>query len=197
MRGVRVAEVKRETGETQVKVKLNLDGTGDFQGRTGIGFLDHMVHLWARHSLFDLVLEAQGDLEVDAHHTVEDIGICLGRAFREALGGKEKIARYGSAILPMDEALVLVAVDLSGRPYLAFDVKVEGWVVGDLPVEVVLEFFRSFVNNAEITLHVRLLAGKNTHHIIEALFKGCARALRKAVAIDVCEGGVPSTKGKL
>ncbi|NPV29035.1 MAG: imidazoleglycerol-phosphate dehydratase HisB [Firmicutes bacterium] len=193
----RTAEVERVTGETRVRVKLNLDGTGVFQGGTGIGFLDHMLHLWARHALFDLFLEAQGDLQVDAHHTVEDIGICLGEVFRGALGGKEGINRYGSALLPMDEALVLVAVDLSGRPYFSYDVRAAGWTVGDLPLELVPEFFRAFANHAALTLHLRLLAGQNTHHIVEALFKGCARALREAVARSDREAGIPSTKGEL
>ncbi len=194
---VRTAEVERVTGETRVRVKLNLDGTGVFQGGTGIGFLDHMLHLWARHALFDLFLEAQGDLQVDAHHTVEDIGICLGDVFRGALGSKEGINRYGSALLPMDEALVLVAVDLSGRPYFSYDVRAAGWAVGDLPLELVPEFFRAFANHAALTLHLRLLAGQNTHHIVEALFKGCARALREAVARSGREAGIPSTKGEL
>lgn len=194
---VRAAEVERVTGETRVRVKLNLDGTGVFQGGTGIGFLDHMLHLWARHALFDLFLEAQGDLQVDAHHTVEDIGICLGDVFRGALGSKEGINRYGSALLPMDEALVLVAVDLSGRPYFSYDVRAAGWAVGDLPLELVPEFFRAFANHAALTLHLRLLAGQNTHHIVEALFKGCARALREAVARSDREAGIPSTKGEL
>lgn len=193
----RTAEVERVTGETRVRVKLNLDGTGVFQGGTGIGFLDHMLHLWARHALFDLFLEAQGDFQVDAHHTVEDIGICLGEVFRGALGSKEGINRYGSALLPMDEALVLVAVDLSGRPYFSYDVRTAGWAVGDLPLELVPEFFRAFANHAALTLHLRLLAGQNTHHIVEALFKGCARALREAVARSDREAGIPSTKGEL
>jgi imidazoleglycerol-phosphate dehydratase len=193
----RAAGVERVTGETRVQVKLNLDGTGAFQGGTGIGFLDHMLNLWARHALFDLFLEAKGDLEVDAHHTVEDVGICLGQAVREALGEKEGINRYGAALLPMDEALVLAAVDLSGRPYLGYDVPAEGWAVGDLPLELVPEFFRAFTYHAALTLHLRLISGKNTHHIIEALFKGCARALRQAVARDNRETGIPSTKGKL
>jgi len=195
--GVRAAEAERVTGETRIKVKLNLDGMGIFQGGTGIGFLDHMLHLWARHALFDLFLEAQGDLEVDAHHTVEDAAICLGEAFREALGAKEGINRYGSALLPMDEALALVAVDLSGRPYLDYDVKIAGWAVGGLPLELVPEFFRAFTNHARLTLHLRLITGQNTHHIVEALFKGCARALREAVSRNDRETGIPSTKGKL
>ncbi len=193
----RISEVDRVTGETRVKVRLDLDGKGSFQGATGIGFLDHMLHLWARHGLFDLAVEAEGDLQVDAHHTVEDIGICLGEALRKALGDKDGINRYGSVLLPMDEALVMIAVDISGRPYLVYDVQAEGWAAGDLPVELVPEFFRAFVNNAGLTLHLRLLSGRNTHHIVEALFKGCARALRQAVTRYDREIGVPSTKGIL
>ncbi len=194
---VRMGSVARKTGETDVKISLRLDGKGDFQGSTGIGFLDHMLHLWARHGLFDLTLEAAGDLQVDAHHTVEDIGICLGQAFNTALGDKAGIGRYGSSLLPMDEALVLVAVDVSGRPFLAYDVQAPDWRVGELPVELVPEFWRAFANNAGLTMHIKLLAGTNSHHIIEAVFKGCARALRQAAALSGPEGQVPSTKGSL
>jgi len=194
---VREAEVNRVTGETSVKVKLNLDGSGTFQGSTGIGFFDHMLHLLARHALFDLQVEAEGDLDVDPHHTVEDTGICLGQALREALGDKKGITRYGEALIPMDEALALAVVDLSGRPYLSYDVRIAALSVGELPVELVPEFFRALVNNAGITLHLKMLSGENSHHIIEALFKGCARALRVAVRIDDGESGVPSTKGLL
>ena len=193
----RMGSVKRTTGETSVQVSLNLDGKGEFQGSTGVGFLDHMLHLWARHGLFDLALEATGDLQVDAHHTVEDIGICLGQAFDAALGKKTGINRYGSAILPMDEALVMAAVDISGRPFFAYDVKTGSWLVGELPVELVPEFFRAFANNAGLTLHIKLLAGANSHHIIEAVFKGCGRALRQAVALSGLADEVPSTKGSL
>jgi imidazoleglycerol-phosphate dehydratase len=193
----RQAKIDRATGETSVQVKLNLDGNGDFGGSTGIGFFDHMLHLMARHALIDLTVEASGDLHVDAHHTVEDTGICLGLALKEALGDKEGITRYGSAIIPMDEALALAAVDLSGRPYLGYEVSVPCYKAGEMPVELVPEFFRALVNNAGITLHLRLLSGENTHHIIEVLFKGFARALREAVALSERESGVPSTKGKL
>ncbi|MGB9793338.1 MAG: imidazoleglycerol-phosphate dehydratase HisB [Thermacetogeniaceae bacterium] len=193
----RLSEVERVTAETRVRVRLELDGKGDFQGTTGIGFFDHMLQLWARHALFDLSVEATGDLHVDPHHTVEDVGICLGEALRRALGNKEGISRYGSVLLPMDEALVMVALDISGRPYLAYEVEVEGWAVGDFPLELVPEFFRAFVNNAGVTLHLRLLSGRNSHHIVEAIFKGCARALRQAVALSLREDGVPSTKGVL
>jgi len=194
---VRTAVVERVTGETKVKVEINLDGKGNFGGKTGIGFFDHMLHLWARHSLFDLFLEAQGDLDVDAHHTVEDVGITLGQAFQKALGNKECLRRYGSICLPMDEALVLVAVDLSGRPFFAYDVEIGPWIVGSFPVELVPEFFRAFANNAGITLHMRLLSGENAHHIIEALFKAFGRALQEAVSVNPRESGVPSTKGSL
>lgn len=193
----RLCEVERITGETRVKVRLELDGKGDFKGATGIGFFDHMLHLWARHALFDLTIEAEGDLHVDPHHTVEDTGICLGEALRRALGNKEGINRYGSILLPMDDALVMIALDISGRPYLAYEVEVQGWSVGDLPLELVPEFFRAFVNNAGLALHLRLLSGCNSHHIVEAVFKGCARALRQAVAVSTREDGVPSTKGVL
>lgn len=193
----RLSEVERVTAETRVRVRLELDGKGDFQGTTGIGFFDHMLQLWARHALFDLTVEATGDLHVDLHHTVEDVGICLGVALCRALGSKEGIARYGSVLLPMDEALVMVALDISGRPYLAYEVEVERWTVGDFPLELVPEFFRAFVNNAGLTLHLRLLSGKNSHHVVEAIFKGCARALRQAVDLSSRESGVPSTKGVL
>ncbi len=193
----RIGNVSRKTGETSIRASLNLDGKGEFQGGAGIGFLDHMLHLWTRHGLFDLALEAIGDLQVDAHHTVEDVGICLGQAFNTALGEKRGINRYGSALLPMDEALVLAAVDISGRPFLAYDVKTENPRVGELPLELVPEFFRAFANTAGLTLHLRLLAGFNSHHIIEAVFKGCARALRQAVALSGPEDEAPSTKGVL
>ena len=194
---MRQAQVERVTAETSVKLSLNLDGNGSFEGKTGVGFLDHMLHLLARHALIDLRVEAVGDLYVDAHHTVEDIGICLGVALQKALGDKKGINRYGSAMIPMDEALAIVALDLSGRPFMSYAVKAPGQVVGDLPVELVPEFFRAIINNAGITLHMHLLSGDNTHHIIEALFKGFARALREAVAFSERERGIPSTKGKL
>jgi imidazoleglycerol-phosphate dehydratase len=194
---MREAQVERVTAETSVKLKLNLDGSGVFEGKTGVGFLDHMLHLLARHALIDLGVEAVGDLYVDAHHTVEDTGICLGMALQKALGDKKGINRYGSALIPMDEALALVALDLSGRPFLSYEVEVPGQAAGDLPVELVPEFFRAIINNAGITLHMHLLSGDNTHHIIEVLFKGFARALREAVAFSERERGIPSTKGKL
>ncbi|MBE3585711.1 imidazoleglycerol-phosphate dehydratase HisB [Desulfofundulus thermocisternus] len=193
----RVAGVKRRTGETEIQVRLNLDGQGIYRVKTGVGFLDHMLCLFTRHAGFDLELEARGDLEVDAHHTVEDTAICLGRALKEALGNKEGISRYGHALLPMDEALVLLAVDLSGRGYLACEVFLPSPRVGDFDTELVEEFLRALAMNGEFTLHVRLLAGRNTHHIIEAIFKALGRALKAAVALDPRMAGVPSTKGLL
>jgi imidazoleglycerol-phosphate dehydratase len=193
----RCAEFERVTGETRVKVRLDLDGQGEFAGCTGIGFLDHMLQLLARHARFDLVVEAQGDLEVDPHHTVEDVAICLGQALSQAVGDKIGINRFGSALLPMDEALVLVSLDLSGRAYLSCKVPLKTQVVGDFPVEMLPDFMRALANNAGMNLHLRRLAGENTHHIIEALFKGLARALRQAVTVREGEAGVPSTKGLL
>jgi imidazoleglycerol-phosphate dehydratase len=193
----RCAEFERVTGETRVKVRLDLDGQGEFAGYTGVGFLDHMLQLLARHARFDLVVEAQGDLEVDPHHTVEDVAICLGQALSQAVGDKIGINRFGSALLPMDEALVLVSLDLSGRAYLSCKVPLKTQVVGDFPVEMLPDFMRALANNAGMNLHLRRLAGENTHHIIEALFKGLARALRQAVTVREGEAGVPSTKGLL
>jgi len=192
----RKGTVSRKTNETEINVSINLDGAGVFQAQTGLPFFEHMLQLFARHSSFDLELTARGDLEVDSHHTVEDAGICLGRAIKEALGGKHGIKRYGHAIIPMDEALALVAVDLSGRGFLAFDVSLPARRVGDFETELVEEFFRAMAVNGEFNLHVRLLAGKNTHHIIESVFKALGRSLREAVALS---GGdeVPTTKGIL
>jgi len=196
--GKRVAEVARQTGETQIQLRLDLDGAGVYQVDTGVGFLDHMLCLWARHGMFDLKLAADGDLQVDAHHTVEDTGICLGQAIKQALGNKGGITRYGHAVVPMDEALVLAAVDLSGRGYLACDLPLPAARVGDFDTELVEEFLRALAGHGEFTLHVRLLAGRNTHHIIEAVFKALGRALREAVEIDDRRQGlVPSTKGVL
>ncbi|HHW43969.1 imidazoleglycerol-phosphate dehydratase HisB [Desulfofundulus thermobenzoicus] len=193
----RVAEVQRQTTETRVQVRLDLDGTGIYRVDTGIGFMDHMLSLFTRHARFDLELNAEGDLEVDGHHTVEDTGICLGRAIKEALGDKRGIARYGQALLPMDEALALVAVDLSGRGHLVYDVSLPSSRVGDLDCELVEEFLRALAASGEFTLHVRLLSGRNTHHIIEAVFKGLGRTLKQAVAPEPGEDRVPSTKGIL
>jgi len=193
----RIGEVERITNETQVKVSIEITGQGIFCGDTGVPFLNHMLDLWTRHGLFNLTLIAQGDLAVDAHHTVEDVGITLGQALRKALGKREAINRYGSALVPMDEALLLVAVDISGRPFLGYDVNLITSQVGDFDTELVEEFLRAFTVNAGLTLHVRMLSGKNAHHIIEAIFKALGRALREATEIDPRGKGVPSTKGSL
>ncbi|MCR4936156.1 MAG: imidazoleglycerol-phosphate dehydratase HisB [Oscillospiraceae bacterium] len=195
---MRRSVIERKTAETDILLRLDLDGSGLSDVRTGVGFLDHMLTLLARHGRFDLTVHCKGDTDVDDHHSVEDVGICLGRAFREALGDKRGICRYGDAALPMDEALVLCAVDLSGRGYLGWDLPFPTEKVGFFDTQLVEEFFTAFVSNAGITAHLRLLAGKNSHHIAEAAFKGAARALRKAVAVDrEFEDEVPSTKGTL
>ena len=195
---MRKAEITRKTGETDIRLALMVDGTGGYQGQTGCGFLDHMLTLLARHGRFDLTVECKGDTHVDDHHTVEDVGIVLGQAFSRALGEKKGIFRYGSMLLPMDEALCLVAVDISGRGLLAFDATLPAAKVGTFDTELVKEFFIAFSREAGITLHVRQLAGENTHHIIEAMFKGLGRAMRQAVAIDEAFAEeIPSTKGTL
>ena len=193
----RAAKVRRTTGETDITVNLCLDGAGKSTINTGVPFMDHMLELFARHGGIDLELNAAGDTAVDCHHTVEDVGICLGQAVREALGDKKGIDRYGHALLPMDESLAAVAIDISGRGYLVFDVPLPAGRVGNFDTELVEEFLRAFAGNAALTLHVRLLAGKNTHHIIEAVYKGLGRALRSALVIRDPAGGVPSTKGIL
>ncbi|MBQ9412033.1 MAG: imidazoleglycerol-phosphate dehydratase HisB, partial [Oscillospiraceae bacterium] len=180
---MRTAEVQRETAETSIALSLDLDGTGHSQIDTGVGFLNHMLTLFARHGRFDLVLRCRGDVEVDDHHSVEDIGICLGRAFREALGDRRGIVRYGDTALPMDEALILSAVDLSGRGMLIYDLRFETEKIGTFDTELVEEFFTAFAANAGITLHLRQLSGKNSHHIAEGAFKSVARSLRTAVSI--------------
>lgn len=187
----------RKTKETEINVSLGLDGAGVSRVSTGLPFFDHMLTLLAKHAAINLELTARGDLAVDGHHTVEDAGICLGRALKEALGDKSGIRRYGHAVVPMDEALALVAVDLSGRGFLAFDAVISSPRVGDFDTELVEEFFRALAANGEFTLHVKLLSGKNTHHIIESVFKALARALRDAAAPDERIIGVPSTKGEL
>jgi len=192
---MRWAQVVRETAETKVRVSLNLDGTGEGRVSTGIGFFDHMLTLLARHGSFDLEVEAKGDLEVDGHHTVEDTGICLGRAFLQARGEGKGIARFGHALLPMDEALALVAVDISGRGFLAYEVPCPVERVGALDSQLGEEFLRALAANGGITLHVRLLAGANGHHILEAVFKGLGVALRSALRVE--GDRVPSTKGVL
>jgi imidazoleglycerol-phosphate dehydratase len=194
---VRKGEIHRKTGETEIKVNMNLDGEGIGRINTPIPFLNHMLELFAKHSLFDLELTASGDVEVDFHHTVEDIGICLGKAFNKALGDKRGIKRFCSAFIPMDEALVLLAADISGRPFLKYDVSIPAERVGNFDTELVEEFFRAFVNSGNFTLHVRLIEGKNAHHIIEAVFKALGRVLSGAVELDSRIKGVPSTKGIL
>ena len=195
---MRTSEVKRKTAETDIELTLNLDGSGASKIDSGCGFLDHMLTLFAKHGGFDLELTCKGDTHVDMHHTCEDIGISLGKAFYEALGDKRGITRYGDMILPMDEALILAAVDISGRGGYYADMEIPAEKVGDFDTELVLEYFTAFAQNAGITLHVRKLAGKNSHHIIEGAFKAVARALRTAVSIDAKNASsVPSTKGCL
>jgi imidazoleglycerol-phosphate dehydratase len=193
----RTAEIHRETAETKIGLKLNLDGTGAADLHTGIGFLDHMLNLLARHSLIDLAVQASGDLHVDPHHTVEDVGICLGKALVEALGDKSGIRRYGSATLPMDETLVTVALDLSGRPYMVWRADVPVEQLGGFNSPLAEEFWQAVASNSLMNFHVVCHYGKNTHHIIEAIFKASARALRQAVEMDPRMTGVPSTKGTL
>jgi len=193
----RRAEVRRTTRETDVEVALTLDGGGRADVATGVGFFDHMLELFACHAGVDLRVKARGDLEVDAHHTVEDVALALGRALREALGDKAGIRRYGSCLLPMDEALVMVALDLSGRPYLAHDLQLAGVRIGAFDGGLAAHFLRSLASEAGITLHVRLLAGSDPHHVVEAVFKGLARALAAAWERHGEEGVVPSTKGAL
>lgn len=193
----RVAEVSRRTKETDVRVSLALDGAGRSQVATGLAFLDHMLDLFARHGLFDLEVECRGDLEIDDHHSVEDIAITLGQAFAESLGDKRGINRYGSSIVPMDEALCRAVVDLSGRFYLVYAVETRRHMIGNFSVELAEHFWRSFAEAARCNLHIDLLRGRNTHHILEASFKATARALREAVTIDPRVEGVPSTKGIL
>ena len=195
---MRSATISRKTAETDIELRLCLDGSGESDVSTGVGFLDHMLTLFARHGRFDLTLSCVGDTAVDDHHSVEDIGICLGRALNEALGDKRGICRYGDTTLPMDEALILTAVDISGRSFLCFDLPVPTEKVGSFDTELVEEFFIALSANAGMTLHIRKLAGRNTHHIIEGCFKSFARSLRKAVAIDQAfADDLPSTKGVL
>ncbi len=193
----RVAQIKRDTNETKISLRLDLDGTGRADIHTGISFFDHMLNNFARHGFFDLVLHVEGDLDVDTHHTVEDVGIVLGKAIKEAVGDKKGIRRYGSQILPMDEALILCALDLCGRPYLVFDLDFEREYVGDLETEMVKEFFYALSYSGEMNLHVKQLSGSNTHHIIEGAFKAFAKALDEALSLDERILGVLSTKGSL
>ena len=195
---MRTAEIIRKTAETEIVLKLDLDGSGESAIDSGVGFLDHMLTLFAKHGRFDLTLSCKGDTQVDDHHSVEDIGIALGQAFAKALGDKRGIRRYGSCILPMDEALILTAVDLSGRAYLGYDLRVPTQRVGTFDTELTEEFFFAFVRNNPCSLHLRKLAGTNSHHIIEGAFKSAARSLRAAVAIDEqFRDEIPSTKGVL
>jgi imidazoleglycerol-phosphate dehydratase len=195
---MRSAAVKRDTAETKISLKLDLDGTGKAEIATGIGFLDHMLTLLARHSLIDMQITAKGDLEVDDHHTAEDVGIALGQAFRQALGDKKGVTRYADCLMPMDETLTRVAVDISGRPFLVFRTAFPTQKIGTFDSELVREWFQAFAMNAGLTLHVETLYGANSHHIAESCFKGLARVLRLAVAIDpLTKDRVPSTKGTL
>ncbi len=195
---MRQAEINRATAETDIRIVLNTDGTGTARIRTGVGFLDHMLELFARHGRFDLEVSCTGDTRVDDHHSTEDIGIALGQAFDQALGDRKGIVRYGQTILPMDESLILSAVDFSGRGLLAYGLEIPTEKVGTFDTELTEEFFRALAHNARCTLHIRQLAGSNSHHIIEGAFKSVARSFRAAVRIDPeCAGEVPSTKGVL
>jgi imidazoleglycerol-phosphate dehydratase len=193
----RTAQIRRETGETKISLALDLDGTGRADVATGVGFFDHMLTLLARHSLIDLTVEAKGDLHVDAHHTVEDVGICLGKALAQALGDKSGIRRYGDATVPMDETLVTAAIDLSGRPFCVWRAEVPNETLGTFPSQLAEEFWRAVSSSGLFALHVVCHHGRNTHHIIEGVFKAAARALREAVEPDPRGSGVPSTKGVL
>ena len=193
---MRQAEIERATKETQIILSLNLDGTGQSEIKTGCGFLDHMLTLFAAHGRFDLKINCTGDTWVDYHHTVEDVGICLGQAFNKALGDKRGITRYGNFILPMDEVLILTAIDFSGRSYLGWDVNINSQKVGDFDTELAQEFWLAFVRNSLCTLHFKQLAGSNAHHIIEGAFKSAARSISGAVKINLeTKNEIPSTKG--
>jgi imidazoleglycerol-phosphate dehydratase len=195
--GKRSAQIARDTAETKISVLFTIEGSGTATIETGVGFFDHMLHLFTKHGFFDLELSAAGDLYVDDHHTVEDVGIALGQAFKQAIGDKVGIKRYGTSFVPMDETLVQVSLDISGRPYLVTDVSLPGMMLGNFSTEMVEEFLRAFAFAAGITLHVRLITGKNTHHIVEAIFKALGRALDEATQIDPRITGVMSTKGIL
>jgi len=195
---MREASVERKTKETRIKATVRLDGTGQYDIKTGIGFLDHMLEQLSRHSLIDITLKAEGDLHIDFHHTTEDTGIVLGQAVAEALGGREGIARYGEALVPMDETLTRVVLDASNRPYLMWRVDLARDKLGEMDTELFKEWFQAFAQHAGLTLHVENLYGANTHHIVESCYKGLARALRRAIEIDPRQAGaVPSTKGAL
>ncbi len=193
----RTAQIERQTTETQVALRLDLDGTGKADVATGVGFFDHMLTLLSKHSLIDLSVEAKGDLHVDAHHTVEDVGICLGQALSQALGNKSGIRRYGSATRPMDEVLVTAAIDLSGRPFLVWQAEIPQEILGTFNASLAEEFWRAVAMQGGLNLHVVCHYGRNTHHLIEGIFKAIARALRQAVELDARVEGVPSTKGVL
>ena len=195
--GGRSVQLSRQTGETKVELALNLDGSGKATCETGVGFFNHMLDLLARHSLIDLTVHAEGDLDVDAHHTVEDVGIVLGQALDKCLGDKKGIHRYGWALVPMDESLAQVAIDLSGRPAFVFHVNFKGSTIGTFDVELVHEFFKALATNARMNFHVSVPYGDNNHHIAEAIFKATAKALRQAVSHDPRNPNVPSTKGSL
>lgn len=193
----RLAQIERTTRETQIRLELNLDGSGQGSWKTGVGFFDHMLELFTRHGAFDLTVEAKGDLQVDQHHTVEDVGICLGQAVKQALGDKKGIRRYGHFTLPMEETLATTAIDLSGRYYLVFNAEFSSPKIGEFDSELVEDFWQAFAANALCNLHVLVHYGRNSHHISEAIFKSAARALRMAVETDPRMTGVPSTKGVL
>jgi len=194
----RIGEIRRRTKETNLHVRVDLDGRGEAQVRTGIGFFDHMLEALARHALLDLTLEGEGDLHVDGHHTVEDTGIALGQAVAQALGDRAGIRRFGDALVPLDEALVRAVIDVSGRPYLSYNIEIAKWqMLGDYDVFLTPEFFRALVLNAGLTAHLDLMRGDNPHHIVEAAFKAFARALDAATTLDPRVTGVPSTKGTL
>jgi imidazoleglycerol-phosphate dehydratase len=194
---MRKAEIERKTSETSISLALTIDGNGEKQIDTGIGFFDHMLELFAKHGLFDLSLAVKGDTRVDEHHTIEDTGIALGEAFAQAAGDKSGISRYASQFLPMDEALAFVCIDFSGRPYLRYEVYCPDDSVGGINPQIFEEFFRAFAMSAKITLHIEVINGTNTHHILEAVFKGAARTLRFALEKDPRASGIPSTKGVL
>lgn len=193
----RVSQINRNTKETQIQLRVDLDGQGEAKINTGVGFFDHMLTLFAHHSRLDIAIEAQGDLMIDAHHTVEDVGIALGQAIKEALGDKSGIRRYGHFTLPMEETLCTSALDLSGRPYLVFQAEMKSPQLGNFETELVEDFWQAIVNNAGMNLHILIHHGRNTHHVCEAIFKATARALRMAVESDPRAPGIPSTKGVL
>lgn len=196
-RAGRAAEIDRQTRETKIRLRLGLDGVGRAEIKTGVGFLDHMLELFARHALMDLEVACEGDLQVDAHHTTEDVGLCLGQALDRALGDRAGIRRYGHVVLPMDETLVTVAIDLGGRPYWVWNAPMPSPRVGDFDTELVADFWQAFTTQGRLNLHVLLHHGRNAHHVSEAIFKGLARALRDACELDPRAAGVPSTKGVL